>query len=88
MSGKPAFMNFAVDHMTLLLHPKMYAVAYPVFRIILGVGLEDILYEKRRPQSEKQKEKSMTFASSLGKWEPKSGDPLHTVIAVQIHLYI
>lgn len=82
MSGKPAFMNFTVDHMTLLLHPKMYAVAYPVFRIILGVGLEDILYEKRRPESDKQKETSMTFASTLGKWEAENNNPLHTVIAV------
>lgn len=82
MSGKPAFMNFAVDHMTLLLHPRMYAVAYPVFRIIFGVSLEDILYEKRRPQSDKQKEMSMTFAASLGKWESKEKNPLHTVIAV------
>ncbi len=42
-SNKPAFMNFTVDHMTLLLHPKLYAVAYPVFRIIFGVTPDDIL---------------------------------------------
>lgn len=85
MSNKPAFMNFAVDHMTLLLHPKMYAVAYPVFRIILGVSLEDVLYEKRRPASAKQKETSMTFASKIGSWESnkaKANDKLYTVIAV------
>lgn len=79
---KPAFMNFTVDHMTLLLHPKLYTVAYPVFRIILGVTLDDLLYEKRRPASAKQKEMSMTFASRIGTWEPKDGDPLSTIIAV------
>lgn len=79
---KPAFMNFAVDHMTLLLHPKLYAVSYPVFRIIFGVTLEDLLYEKRRPASPKQKETSMTYATRIGDWQPKSGDPLSTIIAV------
>lgn len=77
-------MNFTVDHMTLLLHPKLYAVAYPVFRIIFGVRPEDILYEKRRPASGKHKEKSMTFASKIGEWEGEKNKNLNlnTIIAV------
>lgn len=82
MSQKPNFMNFAVDHMTLLLHPKLYAMSYPVFRIIFGVTLDDLLYEKRRPASAKQRETSMTYAARIGDWQPKTKDPLSTIIAV------
>lgn len=82
MGQKPAFMNFAVDHMTLLLHPKLYTVAYPVFRIIFGVTLEDILYDKRRPAKGNNPEKSMTFATRIGEWESKANDALSTIIAV------
>lgn len=82
MSTKPAFLNFAVDHMTLLLHPKLYSVAYPVFRIVFGVTLDDILYEKRRAAGKTQKEKSMTFATRIGEWKSKHNDPLSTIIAV------
>lgn len=79
---KPNFMNFTVDHMTLLLHPKLYTVAYALFRIIFGVGPDDLLYEKRRKQKD-GKEVSMTFANRIGEWqEPKGGDPLNTIIAV------
>lgn len=81
MPSKPPFMNFAVDHMTLLLHPKLYGVAYAIFRIILGTTPDDLLYEKRRPQK-KGGEVSMTFANRIGQWEPKNGDPLNTIIAV------
>ena len=83
MAQKPAFMNFAVDHMTLLLSPRLYTVSYAIFRIIFGVGPDDILYEKRRPASPKQGEKSMTFASRIGEWQgsDKTG-PLSTIIAV------
>lgn len=79
--SKPAFLNFAVDHMTLLLHPKLYSVAYPVFRIIFGVTPEDLLYEKRREQPDGS-EVSMTFANRIGEWQPQSGDPLNAIIAV------
>jgi hypothetical protein len=77
---RPNFLNFTVDHMTLLLHPKLYAVAYPVFRIIFGVSLEEILYEKRRKSE--GKEMSMTFATRIGQWDAQEGKNLHTVIAV------
>ncbi len=79
--GKPAFLNFTVDHMTLLLQPRLYSVAYAIFRIILGTTPADLLYEKRRKQPD-GKEVSMTFATNIGQWAPKNGDPLNTIIAV------
>ena len=78
---KPAFLNFAVDHMTLLLHPKLYTVAYAIFRIIFGVVPEDILYEKRRPKKGDSPETSMTFASRIGEWKSTEKDSLSTIIA-------
>ncbi|MBY0315806.1 MAG: hypothetical protein K2Q26_09820 [Bdellovibrionales bacterium] len=80
MSKKPDFMNFAVDHMTLLLHPKLYNVAYCIFRIIFGTTPDDLLYEKRRPSG--GKEVSMTFANRIGEWQSKDKDALSTIIAV------
>lgn len=81
MSTKPDFLNFAVDHMTLLLHPKLYTVAYAAFRIIFGATPEDLLYEKRRSQPDGS-QISMTFANRIGQWQPKANDPLSTIIAV------
>lgn len=79
---KPNFMNFTVDHMTLLLHPKLYTVAYALFRIVFGVGPDDLLYEKRRKQKD-GKEVSMTFANRIGEWkQTQDRDPLNTIIAV------
>jgi hypothetical protein len=82
MAGKPHFMNFSVDHMTLLLHPKLYNVAYAVFRIIFGTTPEDLLYEKRRPQKSGSGEVSMTFATRIGQWKSNEQEPLSTIIAV------
>lgn len=88
LSKKPDFLNFTVDHMTLLLHPKLYNVAYTVFRIIFGTTPDDLLYEKRRPQKNSEKNKgepaevSMTFATRIGQWKANSSDPLNTIIAV------
>jgi hypothetical protein len=83
MAKKPPFLNFSVDHMTLLLHPKLYNVAYCVFRIIFGTTPEDLLYEKRRAQKPGQKDLSMTFAQRIGEWKEKPGqEPLQTIIAV------
>ena len=78
---KPKFLNFTVDHMTLLLHPKLYTVAYTVFRIIFGTTPDDLLYEKRR-KLDGGKEVSMTFATCIGEWEAQARDPLKTIIAV------
>lgn len=63
---KPSFLNFQVDHMTLLLHPDFYNVAYSLFRVVFGVRREDILYEKRRRWPGQVREVSMTFAVTLG----------------------
>lgn len=81
MSKKPDFMNFTVDHMTLLLHPKLYTVAYAVFRLIFGTTPDDLLYEKRRKMKD-GKEVSMTFANRIGEWQAQARDPLNTIIAV------
>lgn len=78
---KPAFMNFTVDHMTLLLHPKLYTVAFAVFRLIFGTTPDDLLYEKRRKLKD-GKEVSMTFATRIGEWQAQARDPLNTIIAV------
>lgn len=81
MANKP-FLNFTVDHMTLLLQPKLYTVAYALFRIIFGTTPDDLLYEKRRKQPDGS-EVSMTFAQRIGEWEAsKTAEPLTTVIAV------
>jgi hypothetical protein len=80
MAAKPNFMNFTVDHMTLLLQPRLYNVAYAIFRIIFGTTPDDLLYEKRRKQGDK--EVSMTFATRVGEWKAGHKDPLTTVIAV------
>jgi len=66
MAKKPKFLNFQVDHMTLLVHPDLYNVAYAVFRIVFGVRPEDLIYEKRKKWPGQAKEASMTFAVSLG----------------------
>lgn len=80
MAQKPNFLNFTVDHMTLLLHPKLYSVSYAIFRIIFGAKPEDILYEKRRKNNDG--EVSMTYATRIGQWQTESKDPLNTIIAI------
>jgi hypothetical protein len=82
MKTKPDYLNFTVDHMTLLLHPKLYSMAYCVFRIIMGVTPEDLLYEKRRAGKNGAKDVSMTFANRIGQWKSTEKDPLNTIVAV------
>jgi len=62
-----SFLNFQVDHMTLLVEPELYNVAYAIFRIIFGAGKEDIIYDKRKEWVKGQGEESMTFAVRIGK---------------------
>lgn len=81
MSKKP-FMNFTVDHMTMLLHPKLYTLSYVVFRIIFGTTPDDLLYEKKRAGKNGEKDVSMTYATRVGSWEAKTKDPLHTIFAI------
>lgn len=71
---KANFMNFQIDHLTLLLRPEMYNVSYLLFRNIFGVERDDIIYEKRKEWEEGQGERSMTFAVSLGKAALESQD--------------
>jgi hypothetical protein len=83
VNQRQPFQNFAVDHMTLLLHPKLYPVAYCAFRIIFGTTPEDLLYEKRRPAKGSSPETSMTFAQRIGSWQARPDqEPLSTIIAV------
>ena len=62
---KQPFHNFVVDHMTFLVEPDIYKTTYALFRIILGVSREDLIYEKRSSWPG-QKPASMTFASRIG----------------------
>ena len=80
MRNRPDFLNFNVDHMTLLLHPQMYRIAYVAFRIIFGCTPQDLLYEKRRAREDG--EVSMTYAQRLGTWRPPASEPLSTIVAV------
>lgn len=78
---KPAFLNFRVDHMTLLLQPALYNVAYVLFKTVFGVGPDDLLYDKRREWVQGEGEQSMTYAVRLGHG---ADDPklTNTIIAV------
>lgn len=77
---KQPFHNFVVDHMTFLVEPDIYKTTYALFRIILGVSREDLIYEKRSNWPG-MKPASMTFASRIGvDKDPKV--PNQTVVAV------
>ena len=75
------FLNFKVDHMTLLVQPKLYNVAYVLFKTIFGIGPDDLLYDKRKEWVPGEGEKSMTYAVRVGQGvdEPKL---INTIIAV------
>ena len=76
-------MNFVVDHMTFLVEPRFYPVTYALFRIVFGLGNEDIIYNKRRKWPGENQEKSMTFAARLGRYEGKPGLDQSIVAVVQ-----
>lgn len=82
MSSKKPFLNFQVDHMTLLLQPQLYNVTYVVFNTIFGVGPDDILYDKRKTWSKEEGEQSMTFAVRVGQGASKDESLNNTIIAV------
>ena len=82
MREKKDFLNFQVDHMTLLLQPELYKVAYLTFKVIFGVGPDDLLYEKRKQWQPEEEEKSMTFAVRIGKGAHPDPDLNNTIIAV------
>ena len=77
---KQPFHNFVVDHMTFLVEPDIYNTPYALFRIILGVSREDLIYEKRSSWKG-QAPQSMTFASRIG-LEKGGKVPNQTVVAV------
>lgn len=77
---KQPFHNFVVDHMTFLVEPDIYNTTYALFRIILGVSREDLIYEKRSSWKG-QAPQSMTFASRIG-LEKGGKVPNQTVVAV------
>jgi hypothetical protein len=80
MSEKPAFLNFQVDHMTMLVDPALYAPAYLMFRVIFGVPKSDILYEKRKEWEKGKGEVSMTFAVKVGEAAPSAKSAMTSTI--------
>lgn len=82
---KHSFQNFQVDHMTLLLQPQLYPVAYVVFQVIFGCGPENLIYEKRKEWTPGQGEQSMTFAMCIGdaeKLDVEEPGTKKTIVAV------
>jgi hypothetical protein len=80
--AKQPFQNFVVDHLTILLDPKLYTASFAAFRIIFGTTPDDLLYEKRRKQPSGG-EVSMTYATRVGEWKQDAGTgSLHTVFAL------
>ena len=79
---KKPFLNFQVDHMTMHVDPKMYNACYAIFRIIFGVGTEDVIYEKRKEWAAGTGEESMTFAVRIGQGVIGSPALNNTIIAV------
>ncbi len=80
---KKPFQNLVVDHMTFLVEPRFYKVAYALFRIIFGVDSGDILYEKRSRWPGASKEESMTFAARIGEAEKTRGLGQSIIAVVQ-----
>lgn len=79
---RPSFLNFKVDHMTLLVAPEMYNVSYLIFRNIFGCTPEHMLYEKRKEWIEGEGEQSLTFAMQVGQGAEQSPELENTMIAV------
>jgi hypothetical protein len=81
-SAKKPFLNFQVDHMTLLLQPDLYKISYLAFNTIFGVGPDDLLYDKRKEWVKGEGEKSMTYAVCLGRGANPDPDLNNTIVAV------
>ena len=76
------FLNFQVDHMTLLVQPEMYNVAYVLFRLVFGVPREELMYEKRKEWVKGAGEESMTFAVRIGTGGAEDPKLNNTIFAV------
>lgn len=79
---KHSFQNFQVDHMTLMLQPRLYNVAYVVFNVIFGVGPENVLYEKRKEWVPGGGDQSLTFAIQVGQGHKDDRAQNKTIFAV------
>ncbi len=79
---KHTFLNFQVDHMTLLVKPRMYNIAYIIFKTIFGVSSQDVIYEKRKEWVKGQGEASMTFAVRIGQGFVGDSTMQNTIIAL------
>ena len=83
MSNKKyPFLNFHVDHMTMLVSPKMYNLTYIIFQTIFGCSHDDIIYEKRKEWIKGMGESSMTFAVCIGKSAKVDTAIQNTIIAL------
>jgi hypothetical protein len=80
--ARPNFLNFKVDHMTLLVQPEMYNVAYVIFRTVFGCTPEHLLYEKRKEWVPGEGEKSLTYAMQVGQGGESKAELDNTMIAV------
>ena len=81
-NSKHPFLNFQVDHMTLLVDPRMYNMVYIIFRILFGVSTSDVIYEKKKEWITGSGEKSMTYAVKVGINPDESSVLRNTIIAV------
>lgn len=79
---RPDFLNFKVDHMTLLVQPPLYNVAYVMFRTVFGCTPEHIVYEKRKEWVAGQGEESLTYAMQVGAGVDLTPELQTTMIAV------
>jgi hypothetical protein len=80
--ARPSFLNFKVDHMTLLVQPELYNVAHVIFRTIFGCEPEHVVYEKRKEWVAGQGEQSLTYAMQVGAGMDESPELQTTMIAV------
>lgn len=80
--SRPEFLNFKVDHMTLLVQPELYNVAHVIFRTIFGCTPEHIVYEKRKEWTPGAGEASLTYAMQVGQGVDLNAELQSTMIAV------
>ncbi len=80
--SRPDFLNFSVDHMTMLVVPEMYNVFYAVYRIVFGVTKNDEIYEKRREWVQGEGDRSLTYAVSVGEVKTSTQAINKTMIAM------
>lgn len=80
--ARPDFLNFKVDHMTLLVTPGLYNVSYLLFRTIFGCEPEHMVYEKRKEWVKGEGDQSLTFAMQVGHGREANEELDNTMIAV------